>query len=581
MAKLTAAQLKALPDEMFGLPKTRQYPMPDKVHVIKAIQFFKYCKDKDKKELAKNINRRAKELKMKIRVQPTSAFYKYADRSILKEGTVVSEFHIGQLSPITPISPAIMIKGPGKEEMDKLKTTWDSTKELDEKNEISLDVAEEALSVDNDLSTAFIQICEANYMLSSYSNLKDIKFANLEFENLASRMYDHDNYTLESLMANSPDVILAMNVDAMSNPGLKAMAIAAIKHTDTIYDEVERQAVLDRIRDMKNGVNHDAFYNYFLSYGKDDFSKSLQLDKSSGMSDQANSIIDKFLRNVALKYNNINNIIENLYHKLNPNSDYYRYSATENILLLEDMKNNLGYGYRIENIINENVYFIYNPENNKVGICIFNAPKGSYPMNANTKEVFIVYIAYDNDKEYETNAIAYFSEAKINIKMKVCYVYIKPSIEDIKLEATDFQEAVSNLKIDTDGNVSMVFDYLTPWSEKYKMVKKALAKNETEQNYIAYKNNLAFLFSMIVVINNRYDSTPSENLDKKDALSTLDKSINLFKNSIPVICKQEKNFSFVDYYLNNDFNGKINIYNDNAPDVLKSLVSRDYLWIMT
>ena len=86
---------------------------------------------------------------------------------------------------------------------------------------------------------------------------------------------------------------------------------------------------------------------------------------------------------------------------------------------------------------------------------------------------------------------------------------------------------------------------------------------------------------MIVVINNRYDSTPSENLDKKDALSTLDKSINLFKNSIPVICKQEKNFSFVDYYLNNDFNGKINIYNDNAPDILKSLVSRDYLWIMT
>ena len=77
MAKLTSSQLKALPDEYFGLPKTRQYPMPDEEHVIKAIQFFRYCKPENKDELAKNINRRAKELKMHIKVQPSSAFYKY------------------------------------------------------------------------------------------------------------------------------------------------------------------------------------------------------------------------------------------------------------------------------------------------------------------------------------------------------------------------------------------------------------------------------------------------------------------------------------------------------------------------
>ena len=40
MAKLTAEQLKALPDKMFGLTKERKWPLRDREHVIKAIQFF-------------------------------------------------------------------------------------------------------------------------------------------------------------------------------------------------------------------------------------------------------------------------------------------------------------------------------------------------------------------------------------------------------------------------------------------------------------------------------------------------------------------------------------------------------------
>ena len=149
MAKLSAAQLKALPDSMFGLPKTRQYPMPDKAHVIKAIQFFKYCKDADKPELAKNINRRAKELKMQIKVQPTSAFYKYADKAILKEATLVQEFHIGQLSPIVTLQPEVirMNFGNGKMEdttgpLERLSKLWGSKKSLEEKNAGTADISE-------------------------------------------------------------------------------------------------------------------------------------------------------------------------------------------------------------------------------------------------------------------------------------------------------------------------------------------------------------------------------------------------------------------------------------------------------
>lgn len=59
--KLTQKQRDALPASDFGLPDTREYPMPDAEHVRKAVQMFGYC-PKDKREsLAKKIVDKAKE----------------------------------------------------------------------------------------------------------------------------------------------------------------------------------------------------------------------------------------------------------------------------------------------------------------------------------------------------------------------------------------------------------------------------------------------------------------------------------------------------------------------------------------
>src|SRR5574344_1660665 len=107
MAKLTKKDLDKLPDSMFGIPETRSYPLVDEEHVRKAIQFFKYAEKKYRKELAKNINRRAKELKMKIHISKNSAFYPYADKAILateedkktKKATSVKEFNMYMLAP--------------------------------------------------------------------------------------------------------------------------------------------------------------------------------------------------------------------------------------------------------------------------------------------------------------------------------------------------------------------------------------------------------------------------------------------------------------------------------------------------
>ena len=55
-SKLSSSKRDSLPDNVFGIPETRSYPMPDKAHVLAAIKMFNRLGDRSKeKELAKNI----------------------------------------------------------------------------------------------------------------------------------------------------------------------------------------------------------------------------------------------------------------------------------------------------------------------------------------------------------------------------------------------------------------------------------------------------------------------------------------------------------------------------------------------
>ena len=59
---LNAKERKELDESDFGLPEQRKYPLIDGEHVKKAIQFFKYCPEKDRKILASNIYKAAKNM---------------------------------------------------------------------------------------------------------------------------------------------------------------------------------------------------------------------------------------------------------------------------------------------------------------------------------------------------------------------------------------------------------------------------------------------------------------------------------------------------------------------------------------
>ena len=96
-SKLSTEERKNLPDELFGLPRERKYPLTDEEHVRKAIQFFRYAPPRKRNELANNINKRAVKLGMKLRISKDSPFYKYADKSILIESYGVPEELVNRL----------------------------------------------------------------------------------------------------------------------------------------------------------------------------------------------------------------------------------------------------------------------------------------------------------------------------------------------------------------------------------------------------------------------------------------------------------------------------------------------------
>ena len=91
---LTSDQKKNLPDDCFGIPELKKYPMPDKEHVLLAIKFFNHVEEKYEKELASNIIKRIEHFKMEseIHVGDKNRFKKYWDKYLSSHKSSINEF---------------------------------------------------------------------------------------------------------------------------------------------------------------------------------------------------------------------------------------------------------------------------------------------------------------------------------------------------------------------------------------------------------------------------------------------------------------------------------------------------------
>lgn len=80
-----------LPDEVFGIPEERKYPMPDKRHTLSAIKLFGHVEPKYEEELAKNIIKNMKKYNIpESAVGKDNKLRKYIDK-YYNESTIVQE----------------------------------------------------------------------------------------------------------------------------------------------------------------------------------------------------------------------------------------------------------------------------------------------------------------------------------------------------------------------------------------------------------------------------------------------------------------------------------------------------------
>ena len=75
--KLSAKERDALPNEAFGLPEERKFPLIDAAHVRSAEAYFHTCPPEKRRELAENIYKAI--LKFDLPFSKSDEWYAYID----------------------------------------------------------------------------------------------------------------------------------------------------------------------------------------------------------------------------------------------------------------------------------------------------------------------------------------------------------------------------------------------------------------------------------------------------------------------------------------------------------------------
>ena len=84
-AALPAAERNKLPTAAFGLPKERKFPLHDEKHVKLAVKMFGHCPEKDRKELAKNIDKAMTKFKINMKISKKNPIAQYLPKERINE----------------------------------------------------------------------------------------------------------------------------------------------------------------------------------------------------------------------------------------------------------------------------------------------------------------------------------------------------------------------------------------------------------------------------------------------------------------------------------------------------------------
>lgn len=561
--KLKAAQLKKLSDSDFGLIDKngkRSFPMPDKEHVLQAIRMFKYCPKGKEKELAANINKKAKEYKMKIHAK--GAFVKYISPDVMSLSKEAS--NVGTLEPIVAGNeyqdihiPALEDKMSDNDKIialmanKKIKNTVHLTKEgfkqytweIDDEYKnyfnsvyenmnptVFYPTTESVVKIFNTVESDMKLQDDIIYMTSSYTD---------DFSDRVNEAFSREN--IEEIMKDKKIADISkchIIASIMSNTLDNKRALyylLVINKLDTSRTLIKK-IVHNLLEDQFNQFDSVYGMNYIrpdYNFPKLDYEMKFMFD---GDVQRAENIIYH-------NYLELNRIHDNIFNAYLATNQYYDLMETNVDSFYAMILGEIRFDADITG------YYIFTYQNKIYVIGTFrNTDRKLYRMILMYKKTDLVLLAYDMK-----DVLSRYTEPN---NMHMIEINCTKLLCEYVVDNTFF----NGIYISPDGSVCL--DVLNKlFINDYKDIETLLATN------LDIKGTLCYIFSILVLIHNKFifnkkwDKTSDTYLNIIKLKLYLDRK---FKEGLRALRKNDNRFNFLEYYKNNNYMNKIHITDNNG-----------------
>lgn len=110
-----------LPDEVFGIPQERKYPMPDRRHTISAIKLFNHVEDKYEEQLAKAVIKNMKKYGIdSSMIGDNNRLKKYIPKDMISESSHIRYISLSKKERSDIITITKSLKDPWKKEFNDI-----------------------------------------------------------------------------------------------------------------------------------------------------------------------------------------------------------------------------------------------------------------------------------------------------------------------------------------------------------------------------------------------------------------------------------------------------------------------------
>lgn len=547
----------------FGLPNERKYPLTDEEHVRKAIQFFKYCPDVNRKELATNINKKLKKFDMKVKVSRTNPFYAYIPKKLLLE--TITEEYIGI-------------------EYDDL-------------------IPQNIRSIYDNINKRFFGSEKAILTTEHYCyiNFKQMEAVYMEI-NKENGTYLNPYTTINEILKNKYDGWIIFNDYIKKDIShMNIFYNVVVDIVSTITERIADQSIddaLSLLNDVCNIKNSNKYmvyrllkeptYDYFISNKKTDmgdmnykkimeFLLRLNVEQSKVIIDDS---IDSYTIIKLSKQIKIPNTVNYLESRKNQ-SKFQLYIINKNtkslLSSIEDFSDNIKviqlllnlngniFVNNLKKIGNNNLSSFINdielfkayeikkycerivpiiPKDDDMYVyCGVNGERLYLICGDNTGNNNLYFIEINDDN------VDFFISENDNRNYNVKVI----TISNIKKQCSENESVTEGVIIDEDGNIKLSFTPKKSYMDEYAENHKLLVENWKNKNYEAVKQNLCFVFALISIMER---SKEFKNKDK-EVMKARAFALNDFKSYLTKLQKMEPEFNFVEYYNNTNYDKHI------------------------